>query len=636
MPAYVVDVECDALLRGATKIHVLSYSPVGECEPKSIFDYDEMLRFLNQEDLTLIMHNGVMFDLPVLRKILGYKGTPRLVDTLGISWYLEASSGRNKHGLAEYGVELGIAKPEIDDWENLTQEQYAFRCEEDVRITHKLWKEVQQPYLMELYDRNHHEIHRLIDYISFKLDCFREQEELGIPLDVDLCVDELVRLQGIAEEKYEALKSAMPKVPIKGVKTKPKNMYKQDGSLTAMGEKWLDFLNEHNYGPSEEGPVEYIKGYEEPNPNSMEQIKSWLYDLGWEPAHIKYYRDKKNGGYRKVPNISSEFDKSEVCDSVKELIPKEPAIEHLAGLSTLNHRIGVLKGFIENMDDDFKLYQTIGKFTNTMRISHRVLVNIPKPGGLFAENIRATLTCGEGEVMCGSDLSGIEDATKRHYIYPYDPEYVEEMMGESFDAHTSIAVIAGLMTPEEEEFFKTYVKGTSPEGDAEYNRLKDIRQAAKTVNFSSTYKVGSKTLARNLKSTEKYAQKLLDGFWERNKAILQVEAATERKTVRGQLWIKQPVSGFYLSLREVKDIFSTLNQSTAVFVFDTWVKHIRSLGGKIYYQSHDEHLSIVKDNQKDWYSGVLKEAMRLTNEELQLNVPISYSEDWGRNYLEVH
>src|SRR5690606_60333 len=153
------------------------------------------LNFLNQKDLTLIGHNIVRYDVPLLRKILNYTGTPNLVDTLGTSWYLEASSGRTTHGLEQYGLELGRPKPKIDDWENLSPEDYAFRCSEDVTINYKLWKEIQQPYLMELYDKDHTEIKRLLQYITFKLDCFRIQGELGIKMDVGLCVDELFRLQ---------------------------------------------------------------------------------------------------------------------------------------------------------------------------------------------------------------------------------------------------------------------------------------------------------------------------------------------------------------------------------------------------------------------------------------------------------
>ena len=40
-----------------------------------------------------------------------------------------------------------------------------------------------------------------------------------------------------------------------------------------------------------DGEVEVIKKWEDPNPNSTDQVKDWLYSLGWEPCTFKY--DKK-------------------------------------------------------------------------------------------------------------------------------------------------------------------------------------------------------------------------------------------------------------------------------------------------------------------------------------------------------
>ena len=60
--------------------------------------------------------------------------------------------------------------------------------------------------------------------------------------------------------------------------------------------------------------------------------------------------------------------------------------------------------------------------------------------------------------MIGSDVSGLESATSQHYIYNYDPDYVREMRSEDYDPHTDIAVLAGLMTEDEEKFFKWFDK----------------------------------------------------------------------------------------------------------------------------------------------------------------------------------
>lgn len=495
-PVYVVDLEADDLLDDVTKIHVVSYSPLHTLDVKSITNYDEMREFFSQEDLVVIGHNFVGYDAEVVKKILGVEPTYKIVDTLFASWYLESSSSVIKHGLAEWGEKLGVAKPEISSWTDLSLEEYVHRCEQDVTINWKLWKEVQQPYLKELYNNDTDEIHRLLEYLYEKADLFREQEEVGIGLDIHNCLDSLIELQNLAEEKTKLLVEAMPKIPIKGVKSKPKVMYTKNEELSALGEKWLDFLNEQGYGPSEDGPIEYIKGWEDGNPASSEQVKKWLYDLGWEPKHIKFIRDKKTNEYRQIPQYVSEFEKGELCESVKALFEKEPALEHLSGLSTINHRIGFLKGFIERFKGNGRVYQSIGGLTNTLRVKHRVpLANLPKPGLPYSDSIRECLIAGEGNVFIGADLSSIEDKIKFEYINAYDPEFVADMQSDTFDPHLSTAVAGGLITEEESDLYKHLDKGIVPmpdvykdKSEAEIKELqhhiKEKRHIGKTTNYA--------------------------------------------------------------------------------------------------------------------------------------------------------
>ena len=634
---YVVDIEADALYDDVSEVHVVSYTPLSHLEVKSLTTEKDIKEFFSQEGLVVIGHNFIDYDSRVLEKIYGIPINYKIIDTLGISWYLESSSNRTKHGLEAWGEDLGVQKPVIEDWSSNNIEAIIKRCETDVVINWKLFKEVQQPYLKELYNNDVDEIRRLLDYITFKLECFTEQQSTGVVLDVGTCISAITELQKLADEKTKALTEAMPKVPIKGVKSKPKVMYLKDGELSSLGQKWLDFLDERGLGPNTEGPIEYVKGYEDGNPASGEQVKSWLFSLGWTPKHIKFQRNKQTNEYKQIPQIVSEHDKSKVCDSVLELVEKEPAIEHLSGLSTINHRIGVLKGFIRDFKPNGRIYQELGGFTNTFRAKHRVLANLPKPGNPWADDIRACLMSGEGMSLCGADLSGIEDATKQHYIYPFDPEYVDSMRTDDWDAHIDMAVRAGLITEDDERFFKTYKEDTASDEDkVRYKNIKKIRQEAKVVNFSATYSVGAKTLARNMKVDVKKAQKVLDAYWERNKAIKQFCATVERKTVRGQMWAKQPVSGFWYSLRQEKDIFSTINQGTAVYVFDTWVKYTRQQSIKIAFQVHDEQSFEFEAGKEDEIREKIKKAIDLTNEELKLNIKVDCSVDFGKRYTDVH
>jgi hypothetical protein len=401
-------------------------------------------------------------------------------------------------------------------------------------------------------------------------------------------------------------------------------MYRKDGELTSLGEKWLDFLMEQGLGPSHEEPVKYIDSYEDGNPNSTQQIKDWLYSLGWEPEHIKFVRDKKTNEFSQIPQIKHKTDKGDICDSIKKLYDKEPALENLSSMTVIAHRISVLKGFLESHIDGY-LYPSMNGFTNTMRLKHRVIVNLPKPSELYASDIRDCLICEDGELLCGSDLSSIEDSTKQHYIYKYDPDYVNEMRVDDYDPHLDIAMRAGFLTKEQVDEHKKGIKS-----------YKEERQKGKGVNFSATYKVGANTLSRNFGFTLTESKNLLKTYWDRNKAILDVERDVERKTIGNQLWIKNPISRFWYSLRAEKDIFSTLNQGSAVYVFDVWVGFIRKKGIKLSYQCHDEHLSALKEGDKDLWDSIIRWAMDKVNEKLKLNVPIGCSIDFGKTYKEVH
>src|SRR5699024_2118021 len=121
--------------------------------------------------------------------------------------------------------------------------------------------------------------------------------------------------------------------------------FKKSGELSAIGEKWYQFCKERNLDPTSTKEVEYIKGYEEPNPSSSPQLKEWLFSLGWKPRTYSYIRNKQTNDVKKIPQI---LDGKHLCKSVLALKKNTPAIESLDGLSIVNHRLGILKGFLRD------------------------------------------------------------------------------------------------------------------------------------------------------------------------------------------------------------------------------------------------------------------------------------------------
>lgn len=628
---YVFDIETDGLYRECTKIHCLSYCNLSTGKVKSLTNYDEIISFISQQNITLIGHNIIRFDIPVIEKLLNISFEGNVIDTLGISWYLFPE--RKKHGLESYGEEFNLPKPYISDWNNLSIQDYVNRCETDVKINTLLWK-AQEDYLSEIYENKQDDYFRLIGYLNFKLDCLKEQEIVGITLDISLCEKTYQELELLIDEKLQTLISVMPADLGNVIRKKPTNFYKKDGTLTIATTKWFDLLKELNL------PLDTEVVYDKPNPGSPVQLKKWLDMLGWKPATFKI---SKNTG-EKVAQVSLPFGQG-LCPSVKELFTVEPNLQALDDLFMLQHRLGLVKSLLENVDENGKVYATAHGLTNTLRLTHSVpIVNLPSIFKPYGKEIRGSLTVPSTDIyyFFGADISGLEDKAKCHYIYFFDPKYVKEMLVPGFDAHVDIALLSKMMTPEEAELYKVLDKKEekTPEEKKEFLRLKEIRGEAKQTNFASTYGALPPKLSEILKKPVEFAEKLYTAYWERNKAIKQVANSTLIKTVYGQKWQYNPIAGIWYYLKAEKDKFNTLNQGTGSYIFDYWLRKSREklnpLGINIILQYHDELAGICLKFQKDIVKQKLQEAMDDVNNDLGLNVTIGFEVDFGTDYASVH
>ena len=622
----VFDIESDGLLDTVTKIHCLSYSIYNNgkiVESKTLTDYDHIKQFLSAQEI-LCGHNIVRYDIPVLKKILGVEINTRLIDTLALSWYLYPI--KKKHGLEQWGDILGVKKPEIEDWTNLKIEDYIHRCESDVQINSLLFKK-QLGYLIHLYEADELKINNLINYLVFKLDCAREQEEVGCTINLDLVNQSLQELYSLKNEKIRSLIQAMPKnIGYKEVR-KPSKTHKINGELSSAGIKWFNLLTEEGLPQDYEDVVTVKVSEEEGNPASTTQLKSWLDSLGWEPRTFEY-RKNTSGEVKAIPQIYVE---DEVCDSIKDLYESEPALENLDMLSLVNHRIGVFESIKDSMNSSNIVKAEIAGFTNTLRFKHRKpIVNLPKVFKFYGDKIRGSIIApGENYVLCGSDMSSLEDSTKQHYMYFFDPNYVTQMRVPGFDPHLDIAVLAKMMTWEQAEQHKRK--------EVDYSQ---IRNKAKTVNFAGVYGAGPPKIALTTGMPLSQAKKLHQTYWNRNKAVKQVAASVKTKTTHyegeEQMWLLNPVSGFWYSLRYEKDKFSTLNQGTGVYCFDLWVREVRLNGIKIMFQYHDEIAFHLLETQQDEVRNKLLKAIEKVNDNVKLNVPLGISVDFGKSYDKIH
>jgi len=304
----------------------------------------------------------------------------------------------------------------------------------------------------------------------------------------------------------------------------------------------------------------------------------------------------------------------------------------LDGLTVIQHRLGIFKGFLESaikVGDRYFLRAEVGGLTNTLRFKHRKpLVNLPGVDAPWGKEIRGCLIATEdNDLLCGADMSSLESTTKRHYMFFYDPDYVAEMSQPGFDEHLNLAKYAGVINSEQEQSYDP--DNPDPEVAA-------IRKRFKVVNYSAIYGIQSPKLSRNMGISINEAEQLLKAYWKRNWAINRIVANLKVKVLGEEMWLLNPVSGFYYSLRFEKDKFSTLNQGAGVFCFDSWTRECRNLGEKFIGQFHDEHINNIKMGEEEKTEKNYKEALDKVNQKLMLNVSLGMEAKFGKTYAQVH
>jgi hypothetical protein len=520
------------------------------------------------------------------------------------------------------------------------------RVKEDVRINICLWEDC-LAYYRELYNGDDDKILSHIRFLSEAMKTIAQQESCGIKLDIEKCKENIEILSKLANEKIEVLKSIMPKTAIESLRKKPTTLYKKDGKLSISGENWKKLTEACNLPLEYDGDIRQILKYEDANPLSVQQTKSYLFSIGWIP---EIYVDSisTKGVVKQVEQIKDK--EKNLCKSVLSLIEKVPELIALQDLSTINHRKSYLVSFLKNVKPNGYIQAQIAGLTNTIRFRHKTLVNLISVSASFGQYVRPVLTCENDEVFVGSDINSLENYTRTNFIADIEPKAIEILSDPDYDTHTQLGIYAGLMTEEEESFYKWYKKGTKnisllpkifkvyneEELSEQFTRINGIRNKSKTTSYSALYGIGTKKLAKELKISRKEAEQLLDGYWKLNNSVKFFAESCKTKEVRGQLWVLNPGNGYYYTLRKMNDIFSTVNQGYGSYLHILWCRNVRTLGVKIVGNFHDEILTVCKKEDYKDVKAKLHLAMEMANKQAKLRVPLKVEVKKGLNYGDVH
>ena len=619
----------------ATKIWVMGYwdFTFGK-EVKYTVDTEEMKAIIDSYEI-IFVHNGYLYDTLLTEKLLGFSFNDKIFDTLPLSYYLYPA--RIKHGLKEWGVDLGVIKPTVDDWTDQPIEVYINRVVEDVKIQSNLtFKFVKD--LLELYDNDIVAALNLWELLNSIFDLYNEQYKTPFYLNMPLLENNIQVLTEMKQEKEKLLEKHMPPIPVIVEKCRPSVMYKKDGAMSELGIKWYKFLDELGADPNVE-KVKYVRDYKEPNASSTEQIKDWLFSIGWKPEIFKDAENVK-GEIVRVPQTKDK--EGNLCSSVIKLAAEYPVIKEYEDLSVINHRLGILKGFEKNRYGD-TIYGDVAGLTNTLRVKHRRLVNLCKMSAKYGSYIRPCLipNLSDGEVLIGADIASLENFSRTNLICDIDPNSILELLDPEFDTHLDLCVRADAMTPEEVGLYKEIKskikkKEETTEEHKLFDRLDGIRHVYKQVNYMSLYKAGPRSLAKATGKTLKEAEYMHKVYWIKNHAVeLRANAAPVKSHLKNQ-WIYNDICNIWFELRSDKDRFSSLNQGLGSVLFFNWVREFRSRGVKCTASFHDEVQIRAKKEDVENIKIILRDSMDAVSEKFKLKVKLSISIDTGNSYGDTH
>lgn len=262
---------------------------------------------------------------------------------------------------------------------------------------------------------------------------------------------------------------------------------------------------------------------------------------------------------------------------------------------------------------------------NTARMTHRVVVNIPKASDdvYFGKEMRSLFTASPGKILVGCDASALEARCEAHYIYPYSKEQAERLI--HGDIHTINADV-----------------------------FKCSRNTAKTLKYAILYGAGPAKVAAILKCSMGEAKNKLAAYWEENSACKQlIEDLNEEYNQYGYILA---IDGRPLSIRFKHAILNTLLQSCGAIAMKKAIilfhNHTKRLGYEMNMLTvqHDEIQSecvdapiVLDDDGKikhlrygDMIGRICVNSIRQAGRDLNLNITLEAEYHVGRSWSETH
>ncbi len=602
------DIETDGL--EATKVHCICamldndettvYNFIGG-EANGLFR-----KWLASENVdTLIGHNIINFDVPVLRSITGMDWSFRLRDTLVLS-RLHNPSLDGGHSLRAWGERLGDYKDDYQGgWEEYSHDMLIY-CQQDVRVTKSLYNHFVK----------HLTFSEAVNLEHTTAEIIKQQTDNGMILNEERAYELLAEMKekvlDIEDEVHERFKPLPVWVDLVHPKDKMKN---KDGSISKRYQAQLD-KGAHFYDEldAEGDPAiascevkqcawGYFE-YPEFNLGSRQQIAKYLQHFGWKP---KAFTEKGN------PIVDEKVLKT----------VKIPEAQLIVDYLTITKRVAMVKSWVEAIDERTgRVHGKVnpcGAVTGRMTHSKPNCAQVPatrhgKDGkvlwgfeGGYGADCRDLWTVPKDYKLVGCDASGLELRMLAHYMN--DDKYTNEIL--NGDIHSANQKSAGLQT----------------------------RDQAKTFIYAFLYGAGDSKIGEVAGGGAKRGRILKKNFLDNTPALKQLREKVSESSGKG--WVTG-LDGRKLHIRSQHSALNTLLQSAgavimkkALVLLDSYARQY-DLDYKFVLNVHDEFQCEVREDQADFFGGLAVGSIIQAGKSFKLNCPLDGEYKVGETWQQTH
>ena len=572
----IFDIETDGL--NAKTIWCIAAQIDGQPWMKEFWGPDEVQNFpqwLKDNDVkTLIGHNIINFDIPVIERLLNFKWWGGIKDTLVMS-KLDNPSRKGGHSLKAWGEKLEFPKDEFSDFAQYSEEMKHY-CIQDVAVNGKVYSLLKSQNLTPDALNLEQQVAKTIHQQSLNGWKFKTTKAVSLMVELK---QEMFNAEDTVRQVFKPLpkfkKLAFPKVP-----------YKKDGSISSAFQNQLDskaFLD------PEEGWGKYI--YPEFNLGSRKQIGEQLIHFGWTPTEF------------------TEHGQPIVSETILEKL-EFPEGKIIANYIMLQKRLAMVSSWVDNVDVMNRIHghvNSCGAVTGRMTHSKPNLAQVPASYSPYGKECRELFTVEPGYKLVGMDASGLELRMLAHYMN--DEQYIKEAT--EGDIHTANQEAAGLETRDQAKtFIYAFLYGA---GDEKIGSIVG----------------GSASDGKKLKKT------FLDNTPPLKELRKKVTTEAESGKIVGLDGRKLHIRSTHAALNVLLQSAGAIVMKRALLLLKEYAD-AKGLDYKFVGNIHDEVQTEVREDQAELFGELAVQAIRDAGLYYEMNCPLDGEYKLGNTWKETH